>query len=341
MSDTEVTDMERRLAAIIRVLLTAGLPAGERKLATRHAVELGMIGDRAVVKPKAQSEQNIVTHDVLNNFEGVLKQVANASGLDRISVTMAKERLKSLGQEGARLAARLGRMSKKRNSHAHPDPGLRDDIALAFAGLGKKDTSTSQISGPAGASTSDDASGAVPFADMDTVEDSGEDYQEELSEDRSITHIDNEEQNQSRACSENHPSRKQAKTKRKKQIEEEQSGKEVELVDPKRDKYAGEAETRDAAHVEHEQLFTYNAELRRGDCGVQNPDLRQAAQEWNPDPNRNCSLLKVEAACMAAIADAAMSADEWEAAAERLDELRDCLQRLDEQVKSEMYKCMT
>ena len=48
-----------------------------------------------------------------------------------MTTSAAKELLWRVGHDGARLAARLGRLSKGRNAAAHPDVGL----AAAIAGL--------------------------------------------------------------------------------------------------------------------------------------------------------------------------------------------------------------
>jgi len=53
-----------------------------------------------------------------------------ADGTDKVNVAAAKSVLRSRGQ--GKLASRLGRLSKLRNSSAHPDRGLLHAIKSAL-----------------------------------------------------------------------------------------------------------------------------------------------------------------------------------------------------------------
>jgi len=71
----------------------------------------------------------VVTDNALAGYEDSLWAVAEIFGLDaKPSITAAKKLLRGRGAVGARLASRLGRVSKVRNSSAHPDEGLADAI---------------------------------------------------------------------------------------------------------------------------------------------------------------------------------------------------------------------
>ncbi len=65
-------------------------------------------------------------------LEESLEAVRAAAGLTGcMTASAAKELLRRVGHDGARLAARLGRLSKGRNAAVHPDVGS----AAAIAGL--------------------------------------------------------------------------------------------------------------------------------------------------------------------------------------------------------------
>ena len=104
-----------------------------------------MLGDIALPMPKSPPEPDVErqpgcsTHTVLDNFEGLLRAVAQGAGLQQpISITKAKEELRALGSVGASLASRLGRCSKLQNHCAHPTGDLQAEILHAFAGTKDK-----------------------------------------------------------------------------------------------------------------------------------------------------------------------------------------------------------
>ena len=74
-----------------------------------------------------------VAQSVLEQYEQALDEVGKVAGLaSRPSISEAKKALRSLGCPA--LASRLGRLSKKRNGVAHPDPGLLAAISAVRGG---------------------------------------------------------------------------------------------------------------------------------------------------------------------------------------------------------------
>ena len=74
-----------------------------------------------------------VAQSVLEQYEQALDEVGKVAGLaSRPSISDAKKALRSLGYPV--LASRLGRLSKKRNGVAHPDPGLLSAISAVRGG---------------------------------------------------------------------------------------------------------------------------------------------------------------------------------------------------------------
>lgn len=71
-----------------------------------------------------------------DRFEEVLDCIAQVAGREKVTVTQAKERLRSQGPQGAKLASRVSKLSKGRSSGAHPDVALPRDIASLVSGSG-------------------------------------------------------------------------------------------------------------------------------------------------------------------------------------------------------------
>ena len=68
--------------------------------------------------------------DTLSRFEAVLRA---AGGGSAVSVTEAKRKLRQHGPAGQALAARVSRLSKARNSSAHPDATLEAEIVALMS----------------------------------------------------------------------------------------------------------------------------------------------------------------------------------------------------------------
>ena len=68
--------------------------------------------------------------ELFADVEDILAAVAAGSGQPaaRLTVGQAKVRLRQFGSDGWALASRLGRLSKLRNSRAHPDRGLKQAV---------------------------------------------------------------------------------------------------------------------------------------------------------------------------------------------------------------------
>ena len=56
----------------------------------------------------------------LDNYERVLYLTAERMGVAKVTVTKAKEWMRSFGDSGARCASQLSKLSKMRNGAAHP-----------------------------------------------------------------------------------------------------------------------------------------------------------------------------------------------------------------------------
>ena len=127
-----------RLEDVFRTVAAAELRRPLREWLLSVAVEA------AVREPSgrdfdAVAEQQVVLQgaDAIPLLEGSIAAVGRLTGSvgRRLQVSEAKELLKAFyGEAGTALAARLSRLSKHRNTAAHPDVGLPDDIA-ACAGL--------------------------------------------------------------------------------------------------------------------------------------------------------------------------------------------------------------
>ena len=78
------------------------------------------------------------TMSVMESQECVLSAIARLAGKKKVCISEAKEVLRQRGQQGAKLATRVSKLTKYRNVACHPDPGLLMDIrefALECEGL--------------------------------------------------------------------------------------------------------------------------------------------------------------------------------------------------------------
>ena len=129
----------------------AALPLAERRRLLSVAV------GRALHVP----EKTTVLGDDVVLFERAL--AAAATDTERIGVAAAKDRLRSLGRHD--LAARLSRLSKRRNGAAHPDVQLPEAIAAAVGGmqagsLGERETAGYEGSAASSGSCEEGAQGS-------------------------------------------------------------------------------------------------------------------------------------------------------------------------------------
>ena len=96
------------------------LAVGEKRRLAARALAMAM-----------RAEIASTTDDMLEHFEGVLSTIQTAMGLDQLpSVTKGKDLLRKAG--ATQLASRVGRLSRRRNGHAHPDVSLDGDILRHF-----------------------------------------------------------------------------------------------------------------------------------------------------------------------------------------------------------------
>ena len=120
---------------------SSALPLAERRrLASRVAIAaLGACGGGCNDDVDARgSDAEVPTVD---RMEEALCEVAALAGdgMEKLGVSAAKAVLRGRGVEGARVASRLSRLSKARNTVAHPDVGLPAAIrALAHSRVGQE-----------------------------------------------------------------------------------------------------------------------------------------------------------------------------------------------------------
>ena len=110
------------------------LAVGEKRRLAARALAMAM-----------RAETASTTDDMLEHFEGVLSTIQTAMGLDQLpSVTKGKDLLRKAG--ATQLASRVGRLSRRRNGHAHPDVSLDGDILRHFqtAAVASKTEGSSQ-----------------------------------------------------------------------------------------------------------------------------------------------------------------------------------------------------
>lgn len=106
------------------IWLAEALPPMERRKLAHAAVARSQVGQTDAEAP--------ITAET-NALEEALVAVAGALGrTGKLTVQDAKAALRGTGEEGARVASRLGRLSKLRNGKCHPDVGLLHDIAATF-----------------------------------------------------------------------------------------------------------------------------------------------------------------------------------------------------------------
>ena len=123
------------LAAVLGEVWASPLPLCERRrLAARVAVAaLGASSGGGGGDSSSGAEQL----EPIGFFEEALMEVAALMGKEKLGISAAKESLRLLGAEGESLARRLARLSKVRNSAAHPDVALLADIRALGSGAGK------------------------------------------------------------------------------------------------------------------------------------------------------------------------------------------------------------
>lgn len=106
-----------QLRQVLDEIAASGVSTADKRGLWRFAVGVAAGGPQAVAR--------VSCDDTITRLEEIL--VAAGSG-KKTSITNAKERLRALGPEGAGLASRLSRLSKSRNSRAHPDTGLLEEV---------------------------------------------------------------------------------------------------------------------------------------------------------------------------------------------------------------------
>ena len=139
------------LAAVLEQIWAAeGLPERERRWLCNAAVGRAQcVGSRPAVAASS---------DACADLESILDGLGRAAALPaKPGLAVAKRLLRGRGAKGEALARRLGRMSKGRNTAAHPDVGLERDIVELFD--------------PAG---SGEAGSVVPSTDIGTFDDSAD-----------------------------------------------------------------------------------------------------------------------------------------------------------------------
>ena len=114
-----------RLAQVLSGIYAATMPMQERQRLSTSAVHrslaMGISGEVTASKQV----------DNLHLLEQALATTASVQGVARHNITQAKAFLRARGE--AQLASRLGRLSKARNTNAHPDAALLKDL-MATAG---------------------------------------------------------------------------------------------------------------------------------------------------------------------------------------------------------------
>ena len=118
-------DGERLLAAL-EAVSRSQLTAAERKSAGRRAIEVFILGETALGVQPAEPVHFTGPVDVFDNAISAVKEGIDTT--DPVSVTEAKNELRSRGEKGSRLASRLGKASKTRNGVCHLDRSLGQEI---------------------------------------------------------------------------------------------------------------------------------------------------------------------------------------------------------------------
>ena len=107
------------LSVVLQDIYAAGIPQVEQRMLARHAVSIRL------QMPGAQEP----ALKPLEAMEDALQAIQLAAGLPgKPSIGSAKDLLRQVGHPS--LAARLGRLSKLRNGHAHADAGLVRELRL-------------------------------------------------------------------------------------------------------------------------------------------------------------------------------------------------------------------
>ena len=135
------------LAAVLEGISAARLPRQDSRWLMRAAVGIALSGSGGV----GWSDSEPFAH-----FEEALIAVQDSANLAaKPSVSEAKAWLRSCGTDGASIASRLGRVSKRRNGAAHPDVSLIRDIRQ-FAVINGEVANTSCGGGSGSGSSYDD-----------------------------------------------------------------------------------------------------------------------------------------------------------------------------------------
>ena len=160
-----------RLTTALQEIYGADVPLREKRMLARHAVS------RRMQAPEVQSP----APRPLEAMEEALVAVQHAAGFQsKPLIGAAKKYLRQAGQPA--LASRLGRLSKVRNGHAHPDVGLVSEILrnVKAGSSGGDDSSEPTDSGEALAETS---SNDLETKGVSEYESSGtSEYNEQLEE---------------------------------------------------------------------------------------------------------------------------------------------------------------
>ncbi len=115
------------------------LPSGRRKglpLAERRRLR-ARVASAPLAAPGAGTKAcgNAPTSPIVELVLGIAAVQAGSGRGQKLSVTEAKAILRRYGDQGSQLAARLGKLSKRRNLDAHPDVTLVCDIKDFLASL--------------------------------------------------------------------------------------------------------------------------------------------------------------------------------------------------------------
>ena len=93
----------------------------------------------AVVRAALSLEMGIPEQDAANSINAMeqlladIKPLIGKSCAQRANVSEVKTLLRGKGADGTKLASRVGKLSKMRNTNAHPDVGLIEDIRALLA----------------------------------------------------------------------------------------------------------------------------------------------------------------------------------------------------------------
>lgn len=110
---------EVSLRSVLADIYAQDLPKAEKRRLASRAVTW-------TLRPAGHSSECRTKDAVISELQHILSVIAEAGGVPRMNVTEAKAWLRARGHAG--LASRVGKLSKVRNSCAHPDTCLVDDI---------------------------------------------------------------------------------------------------------------------------------------------------------------------------------------------------------------------